>query len=267
MIGTVALYIVGGIVLFFALLGAIRAEVVLSYAEEFGLRVRVAGIPITILPAKKKKVKLGSYSVKARAKHDAALEKKRLAKAEKSAAKKKKKEEKKAQEAADKAAGKPKKKKMPLPDLISLILAVVKIAVARFGKHIRVRIARLHLAIGSEDAAKTAILYGTISQSVCYLAYLLDSTATLRFPARSDVDIHADYLSETITCDMEIGVSICVWQLFDIVFRAGWAALKQLIRAKRASAKKSSGKSTPGTPRNGSGAVPQQKKSEPRKEI
>lgn len=264
MIDTTALYILGGIILFFALIGAIRAEVVVSYAEEVGLKLRLAGIPITILPAKKKKIKLKKYTVKARAKQDAKKAEAAKAKAKKAAEKKKKKEEAKAKKAAEKAAGKAKKKKLPIADLISMGLEVVKIAVTRFGKHIRVRIARLHLSIGAEDAAKAAILYGTISQAVCYIAYLLDSTATLRYPARSDVDIHADYLSEKITCDIEIGVSICVWQLFDIIFRVAGAAIKGLIRMKKHSSEKKprSGKKFPD-------AAPENKKKniESRKEI
>ena len=102
------------------------------------------------------------------------------------------------------------------------------IAVGRFSKHLRIRIAKLHINVATGDAASTAILYGTIAQSVAYLAAILDSTSTLRFPTRSDVDIRADYLSESTTVDIEIGFSICVWQLFDILFRTGFKLVKHL---------------------------------------
>ena len=59
-------------------------------------------------------------------------------------------------------------------------------------------------------------------------AALLDSTSTLRHPAKTDVDIHADYLSEKMVIDIEIGFSICVWQLFDILFRTGFRLTKHL---------------------------------------
>lgn len=268
MSGTVALYIIGGIVLFCALIGAIRVEVVILYAEEFGLRLRIAGIPITIVPGKKKEVKLKPYTVKARKKHDEALEKKRLAKAAKAAEKKKKKEEqkkKKAEEkAAQKASGKPKKKGMAISDLITLGLHVLGILFGRFGKHVRVRIARLHVAVGSEDAAKTAMLYGTISQAACYVAHLLDACSTLRHPARADVDIHADYLSETISADVEIGISIFIWQLFDIINRIIGSAVRDLFRALRNARKKNAA-----IAKAAKADAPKQpvKKFEPRKEI
>ena len=44
----------------------------------------------------------------------------------------------------------------------------------------------------------------------------------------TDVDIHADYLSEKMQIDVEIGFSICVWQLFDILFRTGFRLIKHL---------------------------------------
>lgn len=266
MIGTTALFIIGGIVLLFALIGAIRIEAVIQYAEEFGLRLRVAGIPITLVPGKKKKVKLKDYSVKARKKYDEKQAKKQKAKAEKAAAKKKKKAEQKAKKAeekkAQKASGKPKKKGMSIPDILTLVLNVLKILFGRFGKHIRIRIARLHVAIGSEDAAKTAILYGAVSQTVCYIAYLLDSTSTLRYPARSDVDIRADYLSEKISCNLEIGVSIKVWQFFDIVNRIIFSAVRDLIRALRNAKKKNAQLQKQAK----APATPNKKSIEPRKE-
>ena len=98
---------------------------------------------------------------------------------------------------------------------------------SRFAKHLRVRVARLHISVATGDAAKTAITYGMISQSASYIAALLDSTGTLRYPARSDVDIHADYLSEKTAADIEIGFSLCVWQLFDILIRTGITFIKQ----------------------------------------
>ena len=148
-------------------------------------------------------------------------------KAIKKTEKKKKKEEAKAKKKADKAAGKAKPKK-PIGDVIEMIKDLVAVAVGRFAKHLRIRIARLHIGVATGDAASTAILYGAIAPSVACIAALLDSTSTLRHPARADVDIHADYLSEKMQIDVEIGFSICVWQVFDILFRTGFRLIKHL---------------------------------------
>ena len=134
----------------------------------------------------------------------------------------------KAEKAELKKQGKVKKK--PLGETISLILALVKTAVGRFAKHLRVRVARLHINVATGDAASTAILYGTVAQSAAYIAALLDSTKTLKNAARADVDIHADYLSEKTTADIEIGFSLRVWQVIDILIRTGITFIKKEIR-------------------------------------
>ena len=227
MIHLIALYVIGGILLLLAFTASLRAEVLIAYSDEFALTVRVLGIPIKILPKKKKKIKISAYSRKNRAKYEAAEKEKAIKKSKKKAEKKKKKDAAKAKKKADKAAGKAKPKK-PIDEVIDMVLDLVKVAVGRFGKHLRIRIARLHIGVGTGDAASTAILYGAIAPAVACLAAHLDSTSTLRHPVKSDVDIHADYLSEKMVVDIEIGFSICVWQLFDVLFRTGFRLTKHL---------------------------------------
>ena len=59
------LWVTGGILLFLFLIGLVRAEAVISYAEEFGLTVRIAGIPIRLFPKREKKVRLSRYTPRA----------------------------------------------------------------------------------------------------------------------------------------------------------------------------------------------------------
>ncbi len=218
-----ALYIIGGILLFFFLLAMIRAEVIIKYADDFALAVKICGIKINILPARKKRVRIRDFTPKKIAARRAREQKK----AEKAAAKKKAKAAEKAAKRREqelKRRGKLKKK--PIGETISLILALVRTAVGRFARHLRVRIARLYINVATGDAAKTALLYGTISQSVAYIAALLDSVGTLTGARRADVDVHADYLSEATTADIEIGFSLRVWQVFDILIRTAVTFVK-----------------------------------------
>ena len=209
-----AIYIIGGICLFLFAVCMIRAEAVISFDGEFGLTVRAAGIPIRILPKKQKKIRLRDYTPRA-------VERRRK-KEEKRAAKKERRAAKKEAKKAKGASGKKEKKKTDVLATVRLIAAAVKTAVSRFGKHLRVRVARLHLAVATGDAASTAILYGAVSQTVAY---------TLKNPAKSDVRIYADYLSEKTSADIEIGFSLRVWQLLDILFRSGFSIIRQMIRA------------------------------------
>ncbi len=206
----------------------LRAEVIIKYAEEFGLAVSVLGLKFNIIPRKAKKVKPRNFSPKKLARREAKAEKEAQKRAARQKEKQKKKEEKKAAEKERKKQGK--QKKTSILEMLPLILTLVKTAVGRFAKHLRVRVARLHISVGGEDAAKIALTYGVISQSAAYIAALLDSTHTLRFPARSDVNIHADYLSEKITADIEIGFSVKVWQVFDILIRTAAAFIKEQFK-------------------------------------
>ena len=220
------LWITGGILLFLFLLGLVRAEAVISYAEEFGLTVRIAGIPIRLFPKREKKVRISRYTPRAIARRKRKEERKAARKAKKAAKKK---------SAAEKKKEKDKKKspsgKKDIAKIIKLVTSVAKTALRRFGKHLRIRIARLHVGVATGDAAETAVLYGAVSQSVAYLAELLDSTSTLRHPAKSDVRIWADYLSEKPVLDIEIGLSLCVWQVLDLVFRSAASAIKALAKS------------------------------------
>ena len=212
-----ALYIVGGILLFLTAVMMIRAEAVISYADEFGLCLKIIGLKIRIFPKKPKKVRIRNYSVKR-------IEARRRKEA-RAAEKKAKKEAKKAQK---KKAAKEKKEKPDIIRTLKIISSALSVAVKRFGKHLKIRIARLHIAVATGDAASTAILYGGIVQAVCYIASLLDASSTLRAPAKADVDVHADFLAESTKADVEIGFSLRLWQLLDVAFRAGFAALRKM---------------------------------------
>ncbi len=229
-----ALYIIGAIILFFFLVGLIRVEAVIYYSDEFALTVRVLGIPIRIIPARPRTVRIRDYSPKALEKRRRKEEKKAKKKALKDAKKQKKKDkkdaEKKAKAEKAKSGAKTQEKKTDIAKIISLVTKAVAAFIRRFGKSLRIRVAKLHVGVAAGDAAKTAILYGTVVQAVCYLANMLDATSTLKNPVKSDVQIYADYLSEKPVLDIEIGFSLCIWQLFSMAFGAVGAALRELMK-------------------------------------
>ena len=142
-----ALYILGGIFLVFFAIAMIRAEVIIKYADDFGLAVRICGIKLTIMPRKPKKVGPRDFTPKKIAKREEKARRKAEKEAQKKKAKKARKDAEKAEKAELKKQGKVKKK--PLGETISLILALVKTAVGRFAKHLRVRVARLHINVGT----------------------------------------------------------------------------------------------------------------------
>ncbi len=225
-----ALYITGGILLFLFLIAMIKAEAVISYAEDFLLTVKVAGIPVMKIPARPKKVRLRDYTPKAMERKAKAERKKAEAKAKKEEKKAQKKAERKEREKELREKGAAPKKK-DIVKIIKLISGLVGVLLKRFGKHIRIKIAKLHVNVATGDASDTAVLYGFVAQAVSYLAALLDASGTLQDPKGADVDIRPDFVSEKVSCDVIIGISLRVWQVFDMVFRTGAKFIKELIKS------------------------------------
>jgi len=247
-----ALYIIGGILLLFIGIGFLRATVTIEYNDDVALSVKVLFFNIKILPKKKKKpLDYSKFSAKKLRKllkkQEEKEKKKAIKKAKKKAKKAKKKAAKKEAKAAKKAADKKlrrrdpeaffkhqaeeKAKKRSLSDILSLIKAVLEVVVTRFRKHFRIKITRIRINVATGDAAKTAVMYGVISQSVAYILEILDRSMNVKYakPEDYDVGVDADFLGEKTTADIKLAFSLRVWHVFDLVFRAAFRALTKLV--------------------------------------
>ena len=213
----IALIIIGAILLLIFGICAIRATVTLEYRDELTLAVSVLGIKIGILPKKEKKVDIKKYSAK--------RFRKLLEKRERDEEKKRRK---KLQKAEKDAPAEHKKKSRSVGEIFTLVSDVLSVFFSRFAKHFRVKLARLNVTVASEDAAKTAILYGVAAQGVAYTLEILDRTTNLEYKKDSEVNVFVDYLGDTPSFDISIAFSMRVWHLLDILFRSALAALRNL---------------------------------------
>jgi len=138
-----------------------------------------------------------------------------------------------------KKAAKPKKKtvekqeKPPKytekPALTEIITAFKDLAVGiltRFARHIKLEELRLRVLAASDDAAKTALEYG----SFCAAAGMIQTAAEAlprTNPKKVNIAVECDFLADTPEFDAEIRVSIRIWRL---VWMALFAA-KPLMEA------------------------------------
>lgn len=220
------LIIFGSILLFFAFILSLKATVSIEYDGEVALFVRVLFIKIKILPSKKNKKRPQSMSAKQAQKLKDKLEKKAAKKRIKKAQKKKEKKEKKE---AIKRGDIKKDKKTPgeILDIITLAAGLVKKVVGKFFGHLRIKLTRIKIKIGTGDAATTALAYGAISQAVNIFFPLLEGVKTLSLPHKTeDIDVSADFTAETSEIDLKISFALRVWHLFHVAF----AALGELIK-------------------------------------
>ena len=216
-----------------AFIAFLKATVIISYADELELAVKVLFIKIKILPSKKKRGPQSMSEKKARK-----LREKLRAKAEK----KKLAKETKEKEKALKEKNKEKKSISETVDMIKMFASLGVTVIQTFFKHLRIKIARIKIKVATGDAVTTAIAYGAITQSLNVLLPALESVKNFKNIKKADIDVSADFIEESPTIDIKLVFSIRVWQVFDI----GFAALGRFLKHKlKSSAQKTSTQPTP----------------------
>ncbi len=221
-----ALKIIGCIFLFFAFIFSLKAKITMEYGDDLKLSVRVLIFKIKILPKKKKPPKgPHSMSEKKAMKIKEGLRKKAL-----------KKQQKKQKKQAEKLEKKnlPKKKKSldDILDMISMVKDILSVVLKRFFGHLRVDIARLKINVAMQDAAMTAIAYGAVCDALTHLLPLLEQLKGFDTPDASDISVNADFLSDKLTADLKISLSLRVWHVFHVAFAALWQLIKHLLSSK-----------------------------------
>ncbi|MBQ7377572.1 MAG: DUF2953 domain-containing protein [Clostridia bacterium] len=123
--------------------------------------------------------------------------------------KKRRKRQKKAEGQSAKISAKKKKpnQKRSILSTVQLIYKLLKGIYSRFIGRLHIRIDRLKIAVATDDAAKTAILYGGVSQTVSYILAFCEEQSNLQPIKEKNVSVSADFLSDKTTAD----VHICLW--------------------------------------------------------
>lgn len=225
------LIVVGAVLLAFLLLMLLRIKLFITYREDVALTAGALGLRIRLFP-RPKKVKWRRYSPKKAKKLQDKQEKKQAAKAAKKA---KKKAEKKARKEAEKTSPS-KKRKKTLTDKIRFVRALLAAVTRKTHRHLRLQTARLHIRVASDDAAKTAILYGVVCQSVAYLLAALDNVTKLK-STTTQVSVEPDFLAEKSSADVRIVLSVRVFGALMILLGAALAYVKHKFERKNNSHK------------------------------
>ncbi len=206
----IALYIIGGILLLLALLLFARVRLVLSYEGRPRLELRYLFFRFRLYPRPKKKPP--RYSRRAARKLKRELKRRRRAKQKQAQTK-----------PAPKAGGKAPKKPaahhaLHFSDirlLLNLLKSFLKPVTGQARNHTTVRIRRLWITVGGEDAAAVALQYGAVSQLLAYFLAFLDHNLRVRNRRRAKIGVNADFLSEGYTLHLDAALSC------PLIFAAG----------------------------------------------
>ena len=101
-----------------------------------------------------------------------------------------------------------------------LFTEVILPALGRFLKHLHLRVDQLQIEIASEDAAKTALLYGSaVSGGTAFLEFLRNITY-LKMGREEEIYIRSRFDKTEGSCRVRITLSLCLWQAVHILLPA-----------------------------------------------
>ena len=118
---------------------------------------------------------------------------------------------------------KEKKKSDPL-EAITLIKNIITKIIEQFNKYLVVEIKELHIKVASDDAAKTALLYGAVSQSVVYLLEKINQN--VKKVKTKSVAVVSDFIGSEFDARIKIIFKLRVWQALLIVLKTAIEYIK-----------------------------------------
>ena len=192
----------------------LKVRLCLIYEDDFSVKVKVLIFNIPLFPQKKKKTKTRAYSKKALQKKQDRLNKK--------AEKKKKKQ--KPEPPADPAEEKSKSEK--LKDILGLIKMVLENVMSPFGRYLKVEIIKMHITVGNDDPAKTAVMYGGICQAASYVIELLSNLTNVDVKRKNSIDIRPDFFEGKTTAKINITLGLRVWHALSLAIKFFMGYLK-----------------------------------------
>ena len=205
------LWIALGIFLFFFFIFIIPIHITVGFTESVSVMIRILFLKIPILPKEKNK-------------------KKKKTKKEKKSKKEKKPKEKKKKEKKPEDEGKKKKKKISANDIVGLVRVLLNVIVAlfkRLGRNFKIRVYAYEICVASEEAAKTAVMYGAVKSLSETIFLRLQDSINFKIVKKAPVGIYVDFLEEKFKANVKIDFSISIAGVFGILF----AAIGEFIRS------------------------------------
>ncbi len=172
------MYVVGAIILFIALILTLKVNIVVSYKEELSVHLRILFIKLNLLSRKPKYKKNKKNKKKAESKPVAEDEKE--------------------------------KGISPLKVIWEIREAILSLT-KKTTNRLHFKFARLNIEVGCEDAAKTALVYGAVTQGVVYLLEILDNMSNVEISRFSDINISSNFISRKSKAECKITLYIRVF--------------------------------------------------------
>lgn len=143
--------------------------------------------------------------------------------------KKKKKSQKSDKKGASDATA---KEKMPISEAIELAAKLIGKFSKKFFGRVKIKCARAVVCVGGVDPAKTAVNYGIVSQAVSYLVEVLKRNTKFKPQKNADMRVFCDFNRERTCADINITVSVSLFNVLDSAAAVGIEYIKHILKSK-----------------------------------
>ena len=199
------LYILGGVLLFIALLCVIPVGLRIRYDEDFYVYAVFGFIKIKLIP-KKNRIRVSDYSEK-KMKKAAEKNRKKLEQSEKKSKKAKK-------ESKDNVLTASLKDPDRRFDMISKLYDILTVVLSEFAAILKIRFFKLRAVIGSPEASTTAILYGGACAAAGNIVNLLGQYTDIEKNKKNSMDVAPDFTADKTTASADVSVTLCIGGIF-----------------------------------------------------
>ena len=209
------LWIALGIFAFFFLIFIIPIHVMVGLTDNVSVMVRVLFLKIPILPKEKKK------------------KSKDKDKKKKPKEKKKKKKEKPDKKEKKKKKDKKNKNKKNISDIVGLVQVLLDTVVAlfkRLGRNFKIRVYAYEICVASEEASKTAVMYGAVKTLSETIFLRLQDSINFKIVKGAPMGVYTDFLEEKFKANVKIDFSISIAGVFGVLFAAIFKFIGSFIK-------------------------------------
>ena len=125
------------------------------------------------------------------------------------------------------------KKKKTASDIVALVRMLLNVVAALFrklGRNFKIRVHAYEICVASEDAAKTAVMYGAVKTLSETLFLRLEDSINFKIVKNAPVGIYVDFLEEKFKANVKIDFSISIAGVFGILFAAIFEFIRSFIK-------------------------------------
>lgn len=175
----------------------LKVRLCIIFDKELSAHLKILFFKHNLFPEKKEPLNPKDYSLKKLEKKQKRIKKKKTANSE---------------QTQD-------KKITQISDVLDIVKIILENVMSPFGKYLKVEIAKIYVKVATNDAAKTATVYGLISQSVAYIIEILSNLTNVNVKKKNSIEVVPDFLSEK--SEAKINITLCLrgWHAFSLVIK------------------------------------------------